>query len=366
MASSNVMTSPRPGRTAAALLLCCALLLSHRPPAAAQTDLAPLFAPPTPEELADVAADWAARITAPSALEVYDTGDADGFRVDGVRFVLAGVEQYGAIRYPRGFRPGGRYPVLVALHGGFHGLDLNWLLTFDAAFPSGCVADSFVVVAPSFRGEVVNGYGVIANRLGVGEARPFARDGDDAIAMLNAALALVPEADPGRVSAFSRSRGGPAAVQLLLRDPRVRRAACLFGPADFLLPHVQAGAREFLDAGATADRLGELVGRNVAAPWLAGELTLAQARHLLLSWCTPPHVTAPLAVQLHHGDRDGVVPVEHSRSLAAALTAAGAAAPDFACFEYPGGSHNAAALAGHEPRLESHLCGPAHAGRHAR
>ncbi|HPF36180.1 MAG TPA: hypothetical protein P5571_10535 [Candidatus Krumholzibacteria bacterium] len=351
------MTSRTLARTlpavAAALLAAAALVPA---PCRAQADLAPLFSAPTPAELADVAADWSARITVPSEYEIESTGSGGGFQVAGVRFVLNGAEQYGAVRYPRLYQPGGRYPVLLALHGGFDGLVMDWLLTFDETFPDGCVADSFFVVAPSFRGEVLNGQSVVGNRLGVGASAPFSFDADDAMGMLNAVLDLIPETDPLRVSAFARSRGGPAAGELLLRDPRVRRAVVLFGPSDFFLPHVQAGAQEFVDTGGTADRLGELVGERIAAPWLAGALTLAQARHLLLSWSVVPHVAAPLALQLHHGDLDDVVPVEHGRALAAALTAVGAAAPGFSYHEYPGGSHVPSSLTGYELRAEPYLC----------
>jgi len=353
------MTSTDRRRLRRAQILAAALLAATllRPaPCRAQADLAPLFAAPTPAELADVAADWAARLTVPSEFEIYDAGNGGGFRVAGVRFVLNGAEQFGAVRFPRTHQAGGRYPVLVALHGGFNGLDLDWLLTFDETFPDACIADSFFVVAPSFRGEVLNGQGVLSNRLGVGAAAPFSFDADDAMAMLHASLELLPEADPLRVSAFARSRGGPAAGEMLLRDPRLRRAAVLFGPTDFFLPHVRTGAQQYVDAGATADRLGELVGEHIAAPWLAGALTLAQARHLLLTWSVVPHVDRPLALQLHHGAEDDVVPVEHGRALAAALTAAGAAAPDFASYEYPGGAHIPSGLAGYETRVEPYLC----------
>lgn len=348
------MTPRSPLRLAATLALVCGLA----GPAAAQTDLAPLFAPPTAQELAAVAADWEARLTRPSEFEIEGTGTRGGFRVAALRFVVGGAEQYGAVRFPRAYAPGVSHPVLVALHGGFSGLDMTWLLTFDADFPDGCTADDFFVVAPSFRGEALNGQGVVGNRLGVGEARPFAFDADDAMAMLHAALALFPDADPGRVSAFARSRGGPAAVAMLLRDPRMRRASILFAPTDFFLPHVQAGAQEFVDAGATGDRLGELVARHVAAPWLDGAYSLAQARHLLLSWSVARHVVAPLALQVHHGARDDAVPVAHGRALAAALEAAGARPPAFAYHEDPVGSHVPSSLAGYERRVEPYLCDP--------
>ena len=76
----------------------------------------------------------------------------------------------------------------------------------------------FVYVLPSFRGETL----LAGGRRYVSEGdRTDGWDGatDDAIAFLSAALAVTPEADPSRVCAFGKSRGGGVALLMGARDP---------------------------------------------------------------------------------------------------------------------------------------------------
>jgi len=340
--------------TAVAALVC--VLASAPLEAAAQTDLDALFAPPTPTELDAVIADWTTRDVTSSQYAVERDGESAGFDLQEIRHEIDGLTHYGVIRYPRTHQIGRKFPVLVLLHGGFTGLDLNWMLTFDEDFPTSCLADSFIVVAPVFRGEMLNGYGILPTRWSDGEPSPFDRDCDDTIAMLTAVLNNVPTADATRVVAFGGSRGGNVAYHLALRDQRVKRTAVRYGPADFHLPHVQTGAEEMLDTGATDDRLGEQVAGHIAGPYLAEEITLATARHRLLAWSVDPHLKAGLWLQVHHGALDTEVPLIHSERVDARMTAFDAKAPAYEFFVYPDGGHNPSSLPGHEARVEDFLC----------
>ncbi len=350
---------PRPPVFAAALVVQAALLTSVALFAShvyAQPDLDDLFAPPTPAEITALAADWSTRAVAPTDWTVVRDATSAGFGLQAVSHDLEGLTHYGVLRYPRTYEPGERYPVLVLLHGGFHGLDLNWVLTFDEDDPSQCIADGFLVVAPTYRGEMLNGYGILPTRVSEGEPSFFDRDCDDSIALLTAVLENVPAADADRVYVLGGSRGGNVAYRMALRDPRVKRTSVRYGPTDFRLPHVEAGAREWVDTGATDDRLGELVGEHVAGPYMSGAITLTQARHDLLAWSVVPHLKAGLWLQVHHGERDDVVPIAQSAALDAAMVAKGAEAPEYAYHVYPGGSHTPTSLTGHEALVESFLC----------
>jgi len=322
----------------------------------AQTDLDALFAPPTQHELDAAAADWAARDVTPSQYAAERTGASNGFSLAEVRHEIDGLTHYGVIRYPRHHEAGGKFPVLVLLHGGFDGLDLNWVLTFDEDFPDACLADSFLVVAPTFRGEMLNGYGILPTRWSDGEPSPFDYDCDDSIALLSAVLANEPTADTQRVTAFGGSRGGNVAYHLALRDPRVIRTVIRYGPAEFRLDHVRAGVEQKLDTGETSDRLGELVFEHIADPYMSGVLTLEDARHVLLSWSAAPHLRKTLSLQFHHGAQDDVVPVLHSIEVDAVMTWLGAGAPEYAYYEYPLGGHDPFSLPGHEALAEAYLC----------
>ncbi|MBK6899813.1 MAG: hypothetical protein IPH09_11260 [bacterium] len=181
--------------------IACSMLTAAAAPVAAQTDLSALFAPPPPAEVAAVAQDWAGRLPTPTDWKVVRTGvdDATGFTVQAVSHEIEGFTHYGGLRYPRLWTQQGRFPVLVLLHGGFDGLTLDFLVNFDANFPAAAFADSFLVVAPTFRSEPLNGGQPLGIRISGGEPSPFDRDCDDTMALLTAVLLNIPQADPGYV-----------------------------------------------------------------------------------------------------------------------------------------------------------------------
>ena len=55
---------------------------------------------------------------------------------------------------------------------------------------------------------------------------------DDALALLNVALKITPEADARRIAVFGRSRGGTVALLAAIRDPRIRQVVDWAGPSD--------------------------------------------------------------------------------------------------------------------------------------
>lgn len=337
--------------------IACSMLTAAAAPVAAQTDLSALFAPAAAAEVAAVAQDWAGRLPTPTDWKVVRTGvdDVTGFTVQAVSHEIEGFTHYGGLRYPRLWTQQGRFPVLVLLHGGFDGLTLDFLVNFDANFPAAAFADSFLVVAPTFRSEPLNGGQPLGIRISGGEPSPFDRDCDDTMALLTAVLLNIPQADPGYVVVLGGSRGGNVAYHLALRDPRVRRTAIRYGPTDFFADHVHLGAQERLDAGDTGDSLGREVADRIAGPWLAGQITLEQARQALISWCVLPHLRVETPLQIHHGDRDTVVPPLHSARADSVMQGKGATPPQFAYYTYPQGSHDPDSLDGHEQLVLDYL-----------
>ena len=323
----------------------------------AQVDLSPLFAAPTQQELDALTADWAGRLPTPTNFTVERTDVFAGYTVSAVSHEIEGFTHFGAVRYPLDFTPGGRFPVLVLLHGGFDGLTLDYLVNFDKDFPGGCLRDSFIVVAPTFRSEALNLDPIIGFRFSGGDPSPFDRDCDDTMALLTAVLLNTPEADPGYVVTLGGSRGGNVAYHLALRDPRIRRTAVRYGPTDFFLDHVRHGAQEKLDTGVTDDTLGEKVADSIAGPWLAGALTLAEARRELIRWSPALRLSGTEPFQIHHGEFDTTVPIAHSALVDSLMRAKGATPPDFVYYVYPLGGHTPSSLTGHEVLVEEYLCG---------
>ena len=344
------MTAPGLSRAlcltaAAALLAGCAPRLSG---VEASDLLGALFAPPTPAEIATVEAQWAARDTRPRDARV----DSDRLYGDGSRVLVvshrigaAGERHVGAVRVPAG-TAGRRLPVLVVGHGGDKG-------TSTRQFERGVFLRDWVQVVPSFRGERLRTgpLGLTGGPRSGGSPSPWDRDVDDAMALLGATLALVPEADPARVAAVGRSRGAGVVLLMAARDARVRGVASVFGPTDFFLPQVQTLARRALRAPVRLPGAGVLAD-SVLFALRDGQITLAQAR-LDLVRRSPVYVAQRLPpVQLHHGTLDTKVPLAHSQRLADALRAAGSA-PEL--FVYARGGHSRRSLGGSHARIEAFL-----------
>ncbi|HEX9952597.1 MAG TPA: prolyl oligopeptidase family serine peptidase [Rubricoccaceae bacterium] len=310
--------------------------------------LAALFAPPTAAEVALVETEWAARDTRARDVRVEQTRDyADGSRVLIVTHTTGtdAARHVGAVRLPPG-ATGRRLPVLLVGHGGDGGASLG-------GFEPGAFARDWVQVLPAFRGERLRtglplvGGGVRAG----GTASPWDRDVDDALALLGAALDVVPEADAGRIAALGRSRGAGVVLLAAARDRRVRGVVSVFGPTDFFLPDVQRLARRALRVPVRLPGAGFLAD-SVLFATRDGRLPLPQARLALLRR-SPAWFAARLPpVQMHHGARDTKVPVAHSERLADALRADGGA-PEL--FVYAEGRHASRSLAGHRARAEAFL-----------
>ena len=143
---------------------------------------------------------------------------------------------------------------------------------------------------------------------------------DDAIALLNVAEELVPEANFEEVLVFGASRGGNTALLMGNRDRRVNTIIAMAPPVDFYW-----------------QPLVEAYGDQFACQFLEGK-TVEQSRERML-------LSSPLrfemaegveSVFLYHGTRDAIVPLWNSYEMAARLEADGI---DVTTFYYPGNTH---------------------------
>lgn len=338
----------RPAALVAAALLALSACAARMPAPDAERTLDALFAPPTAAEIAAVEAEWAAR--RPRAAEVrverVEEG-AEGARTLVLSHVVDGHRHYGAVRVPGG-EPGRRLPVLVLLHGGSRG-------TTGFQFSrSGEIADGWVQVLPTFRSERLYLRPFRWYR-SEGPQSPWDRDVDDALALLEAALEAVPEADGERLALLGRSRGAGVALLMAVREPRVRGVVTYSGPTDFFLPEVRR-----LGARALQSRVPRLPGAGYLADSVLfalrdGRTTVPRAR-LELVRRSPVYFAERLPPLLvHHGARDGDVHVAHAARLEQVLAERGAAAAPWAVHRYPEGGHRQHTLRGHRERTEAFL-----------
>ena len=319
-----------------------------------EAELEVLFAPPTKAEIAAVRADWADRDISPAGLTIELTeaysllGSPATLRV--VSHLVGEARHYGAIIVPKSTRPAS-LPVLMYLHEGDDGVDVGDVQFL--AFALGELRDSFAYVIPSFRSEPLTH----GNRewVSTGHAGHWDYDVDDALALLNVALALTPQAKPEGLSLLGGSRGGGVALLAGIRDERVENIVTLFGPTDFFDEWVREIVRE-----AALGRPRQLTGvahmdSTLVQPYMGGRIELAKVRMELVRRSAVLFAEHLPAVQLHHGDIDETVSVSQAHSMIRVMEALGREPPEFEAFIYEGAGHGVLDLSGVVPRAVEFL-----------
>ncbi|MGH7551438.1 MAG: alpha/beta hydrolase family protein [Longimicrobiales bacterium] len=321
----------------------------------AGVDLDVLFAPPTPAEIAVVHADWQGRNVSSTGFReeqvaplVIGVGSQATLRI--VSHIVGGARHYGAIVVPDGAQARS-LPVVVYAHGGDNGVRVEEFVT--ATFALGGQASRYAYVIPSFRSETVR-FGAASWRSG-GEPSPWDRDVDDALALLDEALANTPAADPARIGVLGSSRGGGVGLVMGVRDARIDGVIDIFGPTDFYGEYVQEIVEEAL-RGSVRDLPGMVVlNDRFIKPLREGTITMAEMRRQLLLRSPVYFAERLRGVQVHHGTADIVVDVSQGRRLIARLQELNRTAPAFEFYIYDGGTHDALSLPGAPQRVAAYL-----------
>lgn len=344
------------------LLLPCALVFAACgdgpaptvPDADPGADLDALFAPATAGEIAAIRVEWAARDVAPVDTRVEGTepstlgGAPATLRV--LSHAIEGGRHYGAVVTPDGAAPGS-LPVLVFAHGGDQGVSTLALAQLTLAL--GSVAADFVWVVPAFRSErLTTSEGSWRSD---GEASPWDRDVDDALALLGAAIDETPEADADRIGVLGLSRGGGVALLMGVRDPRIDRVVEFSGPTDFFGPYIRDIVEDAVDGRITDLPGWATLDARYLQPFLDGASTIADLRLELVRRSVVLFATDLPPVQVHHGTADDVVDVGQAHALIEALEGLGRGAPADGFFLYAGGGHDPITLLGSVPRAVAFL-----------
>ncbi len=319
-----------------------------------EAELDNVFAAPTATEIEAVRANWAGRDISPVDVfveftEAYPLDDTPAtLRV--VSHQVGEVRHYGAILAPDSAAPG-TLPVLMYLHGGESGVDVR---DIDIVrYSLGELQDSVVYVIPSFRSERLQ-YGD-AVWVSTGPGGHWDYDVDDALALLNVALELTPQAKSEGVNIVGASRGAGVAMLAGIRDERIENIVAFFGPTDFFDDWVRQIVRE-----AILGRPRELTGvahmnSSFIQPYLRGEIELAEVRLELVRRSSVLFAEDLPAVQLHHGDSDETVAVSQAYSMIRTMEALGREPPEFEAFIYEGAGHEIFGLRGAIPRAVQFL-----------
>ena len=313
-----------------------------------------LFAPPTAAEVEAIRADWAQRDISAAEVtfeltESYPLSETPAtLRI--VSHRVGEVLHYSAILAPDSAAPGS-LPILMYLHGGDNGVEVDEIGI--VIFALGELRDRFVYVIPSFRSEPLE----YEDRewVSTGPGGHWDYDVDDALALLNVALELTPQAKIEGLSIVGGSRGAGVALLAGIRDERIENIVALFGPTDFFDDWVREIAREAA-MGSPRDLPGvSHIDTTFIQPYMRGEVDLAEVRLELVRRSSVLFAEDLPAVQLHHGDGDETVLVSQAHSLIRTMEVLGREPPEFEAFIYEGGGHAVLSLRGVIPRAVDFL-----------
>ncbi len=311
--------------------------------------MAELFAKPTPAEIEEAKQQWQKR-----DLSVQDLREVDrvAMRFGAIETVVRivshrvhGFLHYGAIIVPTG---AGKASCAVLIEA--KGVSWNYFpldLERGLALPQilGPALARSVLVVPSYRGERM----IVRGKEYTSEGdRTDNWDGatDDALALLNVALASTPEADPSRVGVFGRSRGGSVALLAGLRDKRIEAIVEWSGPTEWF--ELMAGGgwtqQELVEEGLQIharpfETAGQFIERFLLKS-IEGSRNLKETRLKMIA-SSPLYFAALLpAVQIHHGVEDRSVPIVNAKALADLLQKLGRHQGEYEAYFYEGFGHD--------------------------
>jgi pimeloyl-ACP methyl ester carboxylesterase len=311
--------------------------------------LAAAYAPPTAAELSRVRADWKTRDLKPRDIrkeyESTITLSEARFQATVISYRVHGQRNHGVILTPCDAQQSS-YPILIELKG----VSPSY---FPLRVPQGILTPkilgndlrNFVVFVPAVRGEQL----LFADQTYSCEGDPDnSWDGatDDAIAFLSAGLEVCPLANPERIIAFGKSRGGTVAMLLGARDPRVRALVSWSGPAGWIENMPQFGwsqfelVREALSTKAPPVTTGGQALRTFFKPALDGKMTFTQTRDRLIASSPIYFLSDMPSAQLHYGVNDHVVTIEEGKRIEAALNRLDSKMPDVRIIYEVDGGHD--------------------------
>lgn len=299
-----------------------------------------LFAPPTDVDIRTEQIRWAQRdVSAQGITELAQKSTQFGSSAATIRIVshtVEGVKHVGAIASVDDAAPGS-LPILVYVHGGAEGENLNEVLGL-IAFAFGGVPDDYVYVVPSLRAESLMFDNVTYRS--EGEPSPWDLDVDDALALVNVAIATVPEADSTRIGVVGFSRGAGVAMLMGERDERINLVVEFFGPTDFFGEYMETLAEEAI-RGEPRDLPGlNYLTEKYLIPLRDGETYIGAVRSQMLRRSPVYFVHRLRQLQMHHGTADTVVEVSQAYSMIDAMHADGFAEPEFEAYIYEGENHD--------------------------
>jgi len=211
-------------------------------------------------------------------------------------------------------------PLVVFNHGGNEGVSLE-----DDVFPFIDALDErgarFAYVVPAYRSETLD-FGPSTFTAG-GEPSPWDGDVDDALALLNAAIEHIEQADATRIASVGFSRGAAVGNLMAIRDERIDQTISFFAPTDFYGPFGRQVIERALQ-GIPSNLPGtEVLIERFILPLQRGDLEIDDVRPELTRRSATVFADRIPAIQVHHGEDDPIVPLNEASQLNDALAGTG-------------------------------------------
>jgi len=313
--------------------------------------LSELFGAPTADERAGVLREWAARDRTPQGVEVVarervTLGKASATAII-VSHMVAGARHFGAVIVPDSLPPSccGLVVDVKGVAWNYPPLEVPKDLLSPVLL--GDRARQVIFVVPSMRGEVliVNGKSWVSDG---DRTNAFDGGAEDALALIEVALKLAPEANPARICAFGHSRGASVALLAAERSRRITCVAGVAGPTDWFA-RMPGGAPGWTVSEVVADGLrmraapnedgGQFIERFLR-PAIAGNADLRDTRIRLLSSSALYFADRLPHAQVHYGLEDPSVPAANGRALVTARGLGGSTGDVFRAYFYPNAGHD--------------------------
>jgi dipeptidyl aminopeptidase/acylaminoacyl peptidase len=318
-----------------------------------------LFAPPTEEEIAQVEAEWAKirqRVSTQSSTEwtVETTGTfPGGTKIQMVSHLVDGQRHYAAVRFPRIFREGGSYPVLLLDNTDTRGASIMNVMRFSQSIYT---IGRCIVLVPSYRGATINGGFKFGTFTSEGTPGSIARDAQDASALLDVVLKNIPEADSNRIITLGMGRGAGVSLLTGIQDTRISAVVSVSGVTDCFLPSLRTRISASITNNASlTSPILDAVAKQIVTPYERQELTLSKARLELLRR-SPLYFAASLPnIQIIHGDEDKTVSIKHAERLNQILADSNDPNRQIEYVPDPRGNHAPDLAADHGSRIDSFL-----------
>lgn len=311
--------------------------------------LTEFFGKPDPAEIEEVKRRWRGRdLSVQGLLEVDRVAMRFGAIETVARIVshrVHGFLHYGAIIVPAGAEKASCAVLVEAKGVSWNYFPLNLERGLTSPQILGPDLARTVLVLPSFRGERM----IVSGKEYTSEGdRTDSWDGatDDALALLNVALASAPEADPSRIGVFGRSRGGSVALLAAIRDKRIKAVVEWAGPTEWF--ELMAGEgwtqRELVEEGLRiharpSETAGQFIERFLLKS-VEGSRDLKETRLKMIASSPLYFATMLPGVQIHHGEEDRSVPIVNAKALAESLRKSRRHQGEYEAYFYEGFGHD--------------------------